>query len=322
MKVGIIGNGLVGSTAAYALVMRKAANEIVLIDASEKRSIAEAADIQHAVPFIQATDIYHGSYEDLKGSRVVVIAAGVSQKPGETRLMLLERNAVILKSIIPNVIKYAPDTIFLIATNPVDIITHLTAEIAAEYGVPSSKVIGTGTTLDTARFRALLGKHLDIDPQHVHGYVIGEHGDSEVLVWSNIGIGGVPIDDFLKFRNLELTDDVKLGIDLDVRNAAYKIIEGKGSTYYGIGGAIVRLVEVIARDNRAILTVCTRTKNIEGVEDVTLALPRLISGKGEIGTLTLPLNEQERNDLFKSASIIRGKIDEYEMKSFRNLKVS
>ena len=174
--------------------------------------------------------------------------------------------------------------------------------------------------MDTARFRALLGKHLDIDPQHVHGYVIGEHGDSEVLVWSNIGIGGLPIDDFLKFRELELTDEIKSVIDSDVRNAAYKIIEGKGSTYYGIGGAIVRLVEVIARDNRAILTVCTRKKNIEGIEDVTLALPHLISGAGEIGTLSLPLNEQERNDLYCSASIIRGKIDEYEENSRQKLK--
>lgn len=314
MKVGIIGNGLVGSTAAYALAMRGSANEIVLIDANEKRSIAEAADIQHAVPFIQAMDVYHGTYEDLKGSKVIMIAAGVGQKPGESRLMLLERNAIILKAIIPEAIKHAPEAIFIIATNPVDILTHLASEIAGEYGVPSSRVIGSGTTLDTARFRALLGRHLDVDAQHVHGYVIGEHGDSEVLVWSNIDIGGIPLKDFAKFRNATLDDSVKKAIDNDVRNAAYKIIEGKGSTYYGIGGAIVRMVDVINRDNRAILTVCVRNEDIEGVKDVTLSLPHLISGSGDLGALPLQLNEFEKKELYKSARVIRDKIDEYKKK--------
>jgi L-lactate dehydrogenase len=311
MKVGIIGNGLVGSTAAYALMMRRSANEIVMIDANQKRATAEAADIQHAVPFIHATDVYDGAYEDLTGCKIIIIAAGASQKPGETRLALLERNAVILKEIISNSIKNAPDAIFIIATNPVDIITHLASKIAEEFGAPSSKVIGTGTTLDTARFRSLLGKYLEVDAQHVHGYVLGEHGDSEVLIWSSIGIGGVPLDDFIKFRGLTFNDEIKKRIDGDVRNAAYKIIDGKGSTYYGIGGAIVRLVDVIARDNRAILTVCTRTNSIEGIDDVTLSLPHLISGSGEIGTLPLKLNNEEKILLQKSAKIIHDKIDEY-----------
>jgi len=314
MKVGIIGNGLVGSTAAYALAMRRSANEIVLIDANEKRSIAEAADIQHAVPFIQAMDVYHGTYEDLKGSKVIIIAAGVGQKPGESRLLLLERNAIILKAIIPEAIKHAPEAVFIIATNPVDILTHLASEIAGEYGVPYSRVIGTGTTLDTARFRALLGRHLDVDAQHVHGYVIGEHGDSEVLVWSNIDIGGVPLKDFAKFRNATLDDSVKKAIDSDVRNAAYKIIEGKGSTYYGIGGAIVRMVDIINQDNRAILSVCVHNEDIEGIKDVTLSLPHLISGSGDLGALPLQLNEFEKEELYKSARIIRDKIDEYKQK--------
>jgi L-lactate dehydrogenase len=314
MKVGIIGNGLVGSTAAYALAMRRSANEIVLIDANEKRSIAEAADIQHAVPFIQAMDVYHGTYEDLTGSKVIIIAAGVGQKPGESRLLLLERNAIILKAIIPEAIKHAPEAVFIIATNPVDILTHLASEIAGEYGVPYSRVIGTGTTLDTARFRALLGRHLDVDAQHVHGYVIGEHGDSEVLVWSNIDIGGVPLKDFAKFRNATLDDSVKKAIDSDVRNAAYKIIEGKGSTYYGIGGAIVRMVDIINQDNRAILSVCRRNEDIEGIKDVTLSLPHLISGSGDLGALPLQLNEFEKEELYKSARIIRDKIDEYKQK--------
>lgn len=314
MKVGIIGSGMVGATSAYAIMMRKAASEIVLIDKDEKRAIAEAADILHAVPFVHATEIYAGSFSDLKDAKIIVIAAGANQKPGETRLMLLERNASILNEIIPNALNTSPNAILLIATNPVDVITHLSAKIAFKYGVPHTRVIGSGTTLDTARFRTLLGNHVGVDPQHVHGYVIGEHGDSEVITWSNIDIGGIPLDDFIHFRNVEFNDQIKLQIDNDVRNAAYKIISGKGSTYYGIGGAIARLVDVINSDNRAILTVCTVNNDIEGVKDVTLSLPRLISGDGDLGALPLRLSYHEKELLRKSAQIIREKIDEYENK--------
>ncbi|MGE5365305.1 MAG: L-lactate dehydrogenase [Bacteroidota bacterium] len=314
MKVGIIGSGLVGSTSAYAMVMTKAASEIVMVDANEKRAIAEAADIQHAIPFTHATDVYAGDYNDLKGANVIVIAAGASQKPGETRLQLFEKNAAILNHIIPRALVASPETIFLIATNPVDIITHISAKIAGEYGVPYSRVIGSGTTLDTARFRALLGSHACVDPQHVHGYVIGEHGDSEVLTWSNIDIGGIPFEDFINHRNIGFGEEIKQQIDSGVRNAAYKIIEGKGSTYYGIGAAIARIVDAINRDNRAVLTVCTVNEEVEGVKDVTLSLPHLISGKGDLGTLPLRLSDEERMLLQKSAMIIREKIDEYENK--------
>jgi L-lactate dehydrogenase len=286
-----------------------------MIDANQDRAVSEAADIQHAVPFIQATDVYAGTYEDLSGSKVVIIAAGAAQKPGETRLMLLERNSVILQKIISNILKYAPDAILLIATNPVDVITHLCAKIAAEYGLPSSKVIGSGTTLDTARLRALLGRHLGVDPQHVHGYVIGEHGDSEVLAWSSVGIGSVPLEDFVKFRGVEFNEKIKNEIDASVRNAAYKIIAGKGSTYYGIGAAMARLVDVIARDNRAILTVSTPIENIEGIKNVTLSLPHLISGEGDLGVIPVKLNQFEKEALKNSAQIIRNKISEFENKA-------
>jgi L-lactate dehydrogenase len=312
MKVGIIGAGLVGSTAAYAIILLKAANEVVLIDKNTKRSIAEAADIQHALPFISASDVYSGSYDDLKGCKVIVHAAGVSQKPGETRLMLLERNTAVLREVITNAIKYAPDAIFIIATNPVDIITHLSVGFASELGVPRERIIGTGTTLDTARFRALLGRHFGVDPHHVHGYVVGEHGDSEVLIWSNIDVGGVALIDFIKFRKVEFNTDIKDEIENSVRNAAYKIIEGKGSTYYGIGAAIARLVEIIGRDNRAILTISTRVKEIVGVKDVTLSLPHLIGGEGDLGVLPLKLIEKEKILLETSARIIRNKLDEYD----------
>lgn len=314
MKVGIIGSGMVGATSAYAIMLRKAASEIVLIDANDKRAIAEAADIQHAVPFAQATDVYAGSYDDLKDTKIVVIAAGASQKAGESRLVLMERNASIFSYIISKVVKVAPDAIFLIATNPVDIITHISVNIAKEFGIPASRIIGSGTTLDTARFRTLLGNLIGVDSQNVHAYVIGEHGDSEVLTWSNIDIGGVPFEDFVEFRKIEFSEKIKEQIDNGVRNAAYKIIEGKGSTYYGIGGAIAKLVDVINRDNHAVLTVSTFMEDVEGVKNVTLSLPHIIGGEGDLGVLPISLNVKEKMLLKKSAQIIREKIDEYEKK--------
>jgi len=314
MKVGIVGSGLVGATSAYAIMLRKAANEIVLIDVDEKRAIAEAADIQHAVPFAFETAVYAGSYDDLRDAKIVVIAAGASQKPGETRLNLMDRNASIFYDIISKVVKVAPNVIFLIATNPVDIITHISITIAKQFDVPASRIIGTGTTLDTARFRALLGKILGVDSQNVHAYVIGEHGDSEVLTWSNIDIGGVAFEDFIEFRNIGFNEKIKEEIDNGIRKAAYKIIQGKGSTYYGIGGAIAKLVDGINRDNRAVMTVSTFMEEVEGVKDVTLSLPHIIGGEGDLGVLPIRLNVKEKSLLKKSALIIRSKIDEYEKK--------
>ena len=318
MKVGIIGSGMVGATSAYAIMMRKAASDIVLIDINEKRAIAEAQDIMHAVPFASATDIYAGNYNDLKDAKIVVIAAGANQKPGESRLMLMERNASIMKDIISNIAQVNPNVIFLIATNPVDIITHICIQIAKEFGIPSHKIIGSGTTLDTARFRSLLGSYIGVDPQHVHGYVIGEHGDSEVICWSNVDIGGVPLEDFIAHRGIEFNEDIKKKIDDGVRNAAYKIIEGKGSTYYGVAAAIAKLVDVINRDNRAVLTVSTLNEDVEGIKNVTLSLPHLIGGEGDLGVLPIKLNVKEKILLKKSAEIIRTKIDEYENKTEGN----
>ena len=314
MKVGIIGSGMVGATSAYAIMMRKAASDIVLIDANEKRAAAEAQDIMHAVPFAAATDVYAGSYEDLKDAKIVVIAAGASQKPGETRLMLMERNAAIMRDIISKSASVNPNLIFLIATNPVDVITHICIDIAKEFGIPPTRIIGSGTTLDTARFRSLLGNLIGVDSQNVHAYVIGEHGDSEVLCWSNVDIGGVPLEDFMAHRNIEFNEEIKNKIDDGVRNAAYKIIEGKGSTYYGIGGAIAKLVDVINRDNRAVLTVSTLKEDVEGIKNVTLSLPHIIGGEGDMGVLPIRINVKEKSLLKKSAQVIREKIDEYERK--------
>jgi L-lactate dehydrogenase len=315
MKVGIIGSGMVGATSAFAIMMRKAASDIVLIDANEKRAIAETQDIMHAVPFAAATDVYAGNYDDLKDAKIVVIAAGANQKPGETRLDLMEKNAAIMKDIISKTVAVNPNIIFLVATNPVDIITHICVNIAKEFGIPAARIIGSGTTLDTARFRTLLGNLIGVDSQNVHAYVIGEHGDSEVLTWSNIDIGGVQFEDFIEFRKIEFGEKIKEQIDNGVRNAAYKIIGGKGSTYYGIGGAIAKLVDVINRDNRAVLTISTFMEDVEGVKNVTLSLPHIIGGEGDLGVLPISLNVKEKMLLKKSAEIIRAKIDEYEKKA-------
>src|SRR4029077_3828498 len=235
MKVGIVGSGFVGATAAYALVMQGVGREIVLVDKNAARARAGADDIGAAVPFATPLEVWAGEYEDLAGCRVIVLCAGVGQKPGETRLQLLQRNAQVFREVVPAALKQAPDAVLVVATNPVDVMTHLAARFAATCGVPWGRVLGSGTTLDTARFRSLLSSQCGVDSHHVHAYVIGEHGDSEVLTWSLATIGGMPLDEFARLRGIDLSDSVRNDIDGKVRRAAYTIIAGKGATYYGIG---------------------------------------------------------------------------------------
>ena len=313
MKVGIVGSGLVGATAAYAMLMRGIGREIILVDVNQARAQAEADDILHAAPFAHPLNINAGSYSDLKGSRVVILAAGQNQKPGETRLQLLERNAAIFRSIVPQVLENAPDAVLVTATNPVDIMTHLTARYAAAYGVPSSRVIGSGTTLDTARFRALLGQQLGVDPEHVHGYVVGEHGDSEVLTWSLVTVGGMPLDQFCSLRQIRLDTESRQEIDRRVRHAAYSIIAGKGATNYGIGSALARIVQVILGDQRSILTVCTPVGDVFGVCDVTISLPHLLGGSGILASLPLMLDQNEQAMLRASAEVICNAISDLDV---------
>lgn len=310
MKVGVVGSGFVGATAAYALVMRGVGREIVLVDKNHDRAVAEADDIRHAVPFAHPLEIRAGNYEDLSGSQAVVLCAGVGQKPGETRLQLLKRNAGVFREVVPSVLKHAPNAAIVVATNPVDVMTHLAAQFAAELGVPAGRVFGSGTTLDTARFRTLLGTHCGVDPHHVHGYVVGEHGDSEVLTWSLVTIGGLPLETFAQMRGCPLSQTVRQDIDLMVRRAAYTIIGGKGATYYGIGSALARIVDAVLHDQRSILTVCAPAKDVAGVKDVTVALPRLVGGAGVMETFPLPLSEAEQGQLRQSAAIIRKALDE------------
>lgn len=310
MKISIVGCGYVGATAAYALVLQGVGREVLLVDKNVERARAEADDIRHAVPFAHPLEVRAGSYEDLADSRVVVLCAGVGQKPGETRLQLLGRNAAIFREVVPAVLKHAPDAVLVVATNPVDVMTHLTVRFAAACGVPAGRVLGSGTTLDTARFRSLLGAHCGVDPQHVHAYVIGEHGDSEVLTWSLATIGGMPLESFAKLRGIQITDSIRQDIDQKVRRAAYTIIAGKGATHFGIGCALSRIVDCVLHDQRSVLSVCAPEADVGGVPEVTLSLPRLVGGDGVLQTFPLPLSGQETDLLRASAQVIRKSLDE------------
>lgn len=309
MKIGIVGSGRVGSTAAYALIMRGIGGEIVMVDMNMERARAEAADLLHAVPFANPMRVRAGEYSDLDEAQAVIIAAGVGRSAGETRLQLLSRNAGVFKDVVPRVLQHAPDTILVIATNPVDIMTHLAARYAAEQGVPSSRVIGSGTTLDTARFRAILARTLDVDSRHVHGYVIGEHGDSEVLTWSRTFVGGLPLEEFCSLRHLVLDSDMRQEIDHRVRFAGRDIIAGKGATFYGIGSALTHIVGTVVNDRRTILTVCTPMEDVAGVPDVTVSMPQLVGGDGILATFPLSLSEQEQGRLSASAKVVREAIE-------------
>ena len=315
MKIGIVGCGMVGSASAFALVMSGVGREIVLVDLNRARAEAEANDIYHAVPFAHPLTVRAGDYPDLAGAQVVVIAGGVAQKPGETRLQLLQRNADVFRQIVPSVLRHAPEAVLLVVTNPVDIMTHMAARFASEFGVPHTRVIGSGTTLDTARFRALLGRRFGVDPHHVHAYVIGEHGDSEVLAWSQATIAGLSLDEFGKLRGRLLTKDERQQIDEQVRRAAYHIIAGKGATYYGIGSAVARIVDVLLHDQRAILSICCRITGVPDCESVTLALPHLVGGEGALATIPLQLDAPEREGLRRSAAVLREAIESLNLNS-------
>jgi L-lactate dehydrogenase len=302
MKVGIVGAGMVGSAAGYALALRGAASRVVFVDMNADLARAQAEDIAHAVPFASATVVTSGDYGDLAGAGVVILAAGVSQKPGETRLQLLSRNAEVFRTVIGHVRAAAPDAILLVATNPVDIMTDIATRLS---GLPPSRVIGSGTILDTARFRSLLGQHLGVAPQSIHAYVLGEHGDSEVLAWSAARAGAVPIRSFAAQVGAPLTDEVIARIDDRVRNAAYTIIAGKGATWYGIGAGLARIVRAIAADEQAVFSVSIVTAEVEGIRDVALSVPRVVGAQGVTAQLFPELDAAEHAALERSARLLK-----------------
>jgi L-lactate dehydrogenase len=301
MKIGIAGAGMVGSAAAYAMALQGPASELVLVDRDEKLARAQAEDILHAVPFGATSTVTAGGYDDLAGAAVVIVAAGVGQKPGESRLALLARNVEVFRAVIGEVRRTAPDAILLIASNPVDIMTLVATRLS---GLPPARVIGSGTVLDTARFRSLIGLHLGISSHSVHAYVMGEHGDSEVLAWSAARAGSVSLRPFAAQVGAPLTDSVMARIDHGVRNAAYTIIEGKGATWYGIGAGLARIVRAILRDEQAVLSVSVVTGEVEGVRDVALSVPRIVGRSGVSAELFPDLDDAERRALRRSAEVL------------------
>jgi L-lactate dehydrogenase len=318
MKVGIVGSGFVGATAAYAIVMRGLAREVMLVDLDGRRAQAEADDILHAVPFASPVEVRSGELEDLVGSDLVILTAGVGQKLGETRLELLERNALVVGNLMSRLVTVAPRAVFLVASNPVDAMTHLAASIARKALVPEGRVLGSGTTLDTARFRSILGRRLGLDAQHVHAYVLGEHGDSEVFNWSQVSVAGMRLADFpLPALCSRFEGADRAQVEEEVRGAAYRIIEGKHATYYGIGSALARIAEAVLKDQRCVLTVCAplvpgscpaEAPILAEFEGITLSLPRIVGGSGVIATMAPSLDESELAALRSSAEVIRGAV--------------
>ncbi len=300
MKVGVVGAGQVGSAAAYALVLTGAATDIVLVDINGPLARAQAEDILHATPSSNPVRIMAGGYGALEGSDVVILACGVGQAPGETRLHLLDRNRRIFDSVTRDVVRYAPRAVFIVASNPVDVMTYYVVQDA---GIAPSRVIGSGTILDTARCRALLGEHLGIAPQSIHMHVLGEHGDSEVLVWSSADAGGVPLGEVARLMGRPITPEVKQRIDTGVRRAAYTIIEGKGATFFGIGAGLARIVAAIRDDERAVFTVSNT--DCPGLDKVSLSLPRIVGSGGIAATLSPVLSPEEQSALEASADILR-----------------
>ncbi len=312
MKIGIVGSGMVGATSAYAMLMKGIGREIILVDKDPDRALAEADDILHASPFSNPLSVKAGDYDELSGCRLVVISAGVSQKPGESRLDLLKRNSDVFKEIIPNILDNARESVIVVATNPVDIMTHLAAKFAGEMGIASHRIMGSGTTLDTARFRSMVGEKLGIDAQHVHGYVLGEHGDSEFIAWSGVNISAMPLLEFCKRRGVDFNEQFRKEIEDEVRNSAYRIIQGKGATYYGIGAAVAKIADVVIHDQRSLLSVTTPTESIGGVDDVSVSLPRLVGGAGILDTIHLDLCQEEQKKLKQSAEVVKKACSELE----------
>lgn len=301
MKIGIVGAGMVGASTAYATALLGRAREIVLVDINPALARAQAEDIAHALPFATQSALSAGGYDALAGAGIVIIAAGVSQRPGETRLDLLARNAEVFRAVVDATLKAAPDAVLLIASNPVDVMTGITTRLS---GLPAARVIGSGTILDSARFRHLIGQHLGVDPRSVHAYVLGEHGDSEVLAWSSAQVGALPLAEAAANMHAPITDALRREIDQGVRGAAYRIIEGKGATYFGIGAGLARLVTAIGNDENSVHSVSMLTPEVVGVRDAPVSIPRVLGRSGVVADLMPALDAGEAEALAVSARLM------------------
>ena len=304
-RVAVVGAGNVGATFAYALLLSGLAAEIVLIDANREKAEGEAMDLNHTVPFAHPTRVWAGDYEDCAGAAVTVVTAGANQRPGETRLDLARKNADVVRQVVPRIAEHNPDSILVVATNPVDVLTYAAWKLS---GLPARRVIGSGTILDTARFRYLLSEHFGVDARSVHAYIVGEHGDSEVPVWSLANIAGMRLPDFCAVNGLVHDRSAMDEIFGQTRDAAYQIIERKGASYYAVAAGLMRIVEAVLRDQSTVLSVSSLIDDYHGMGDVCLSLPTVVNRGGVERVLGLELDPSEIEALHRSADILKSTI--------------
>ncbi len=296
-KVSIIGAGMVGGTTAYSLIAAGSVEEIALIDIDKKLSQSQAMDLQHSMPFLGYTRVKDGSYSDLKDSRIVIITCGASQKVGETRLDLLKKNSAIVRELMPQIFKQNPEIIVIMVTNPVDILTNIAVKM---YPQKQKQIFGSGTILDSARLRFLLGERMSVDPKSLHAYIIGEHGDSEVPLWSAVTVGSTPLDKFMKLTGKEKDEIFK-----NAKNAAYAIIAGKQATYYAIAAGVTKLVKAVIFNKKTVFTVSHPVDGKFGIKDVSLSLPVVIGAAGVLRDINIELSREEKKLLQLSAKNLK-----------------
>ena len=301
-KAAVIGCGFVGSATAFTLMQSRLFSELVLLDVNMEKADGEAKDIAHGIPFAGQMKIYAGTYDDAADAAIIIITAGANQKPGETRLDLVQKNTAIYQSIIPEIVKRDFGGILLIVSNPVDILTYVALKLS---GLPEKRVLGSGTVLDTARLKYALGEHLGVDSRSVHSFIIGEHGDSEIAAWSSTNVSGIPLNEFCEMRGHFNHDAAMDAIAEKVKNSAYEIISKKQATYYGIAMSVKRICECIVRNERSILPVSAMMHGEYGIEDITLSMPAIV-GIGGVGThVPIALSEEEAEKLVESAKKLK-----------------
>ena len=306
-KVAVIGCGFVGATSAFSLIQTGLFSEMVLIDADVKKAEGEAMDLSHGSAYLTPMNIYAGTYDDIVDAGIIVITAGANQKPDETRLDLVKKNVQIFKSIIPEIKKRNCEGILLIVSNPVDILTEVALKLS---GFPSNRVIGSGTVLDTARLKYVLGKHLQVDPRDIHAYIIGEHGDSELVVWSGAQVAGIHINHFCELRGHFNHEEAMERLAQEVRDSAYEIIERKGATYYGVAVAVKRIATAIVKDEHAVLPVSSLMQGEFGLNDLCLSIPTVIGQNGVEKVVDIYLNNDENDKLQSSARALKEVLDD------------
>lgn len=301
-KAAVIGCGFVGSATAFTLMQSRLFSELVLLDVNMEKADGEAKDIAHGIPFAGQMKIYAGTYDDAADAAIIIITAGANQKPGETRLDLVQKNTAIYQSIIPEIVKRDFGGILLIVSNPVDILTYVALKLS---GLPEKRVLGSGTVLDTTRLKYALGEHLGVDSRSVHSFIIGEHGDSEIAAWSSTNVSGIPLNEFCEMRGHFNHDAAMDAIAEKVKNSAYEIISKKQATYYGIAMSVKRICECIVRNERSILPVSAMMHGEYGIEDITLSMPAIVGIGGVETHVPIALSEEEAEKLVESAKKLK-----------------